>query len=125
MTARQIGDIGEQAVCDYLTSGGWRIATRNFTVRGGEIDIIAEKDDIIAFVEVKSRDENAMDSGFLAVTKTKRTRIIKTAQHYLYKHECDLQPRFDVAAVKIINSQVNSIDYIENAFDMSDTNIIF
>lgn len=50
---RKAGNIGEDAVCGFLVRHGYEIIKRNFTVRGGEIDIIAEKADIIAFVEVK------------------------------------------------------------------------
>ncbi|MFR9035090.1 MAG: YraN family protein [Ruminococcus sp.] len=52
---RKTGNIGEDAVCGFLVRHGYEIIKRNFTVRGGEIDIIAEKADIIAFVEVKTR----------------------------------------------------------------------
>ena len=51
---RKAGNIGEDAVCGFLVRHGYEIIKRNFTVRGGEIDIIAEKADIIAFVEVKT-----------------------------------------------------------------------
>ena len=53
---RKAGNIGEDAVCGFLVRHGYEIIKRNFTVRGGEIDIIAEKADIIAFVEVKTRE---------------------------------------------------------------------
>ncbi len=125
MNRREKGDIGENAVCEYLLSNEWEIVARNYTIKGGEVDIIAKKDDIIAFVEVKTRHENAVESGFFAVTKSKKLRIIKTAQHYFWKNACELQPRFDVAAVETTNDGAVSVDYIENAFDMSDTHIIF
>ena len=53
---------------------------RNYTVRGGEIDIIAKKNDCVAFVEVKTRKLDAFQSGEEAVTKSKQKRIIKTAK---------------------------------------------
>ncbi|MFA5657716.1 MAG: YraN family protein [Oscillospiraceae bacterium] len=125
MNRREAGNVGEAAVCDHLINKGWNIVSRNYTIKGGEVDIIAANGDIIAFIEVKTRDENAVESGFFAVTKAKRLRIIKTAQHYFYHHKCELQPRFDVAAVETKNGKAISVDYIENAFDMSDTHIIF
>lgn len=59
---RKAGNIGEDAVCGFLVRHGYEIIKRNFTVRGGEIDIIAEKADIIAFVEVKTREHGSLIS---------------------------------------------------------------
>ena len=57
---RKAGNIGEDAVCGFLVRHGYEIIKRNFTVRGGEIDIIAKKADIIAFVEVKTSNADLM-----------------------------------------------------------------
>ena len=62
---RKAGNIGEDAVCGFLVRHGYEIIKRNFTVRGGEIDIIAEKADIIAFVEVKTREHGSLTSCLL------------------------------------------------------------
>lgn len=125
MTTREIGNIGEDFVCKLLINKNYTIVKRNYTMRGGEIDIIAVKDGIIAFVEVKSRKTGSLENGFEAITKAKKLHIIKTAQNYFEKNQCDLQPRFDVASVIVDKDIVKSVDYIENAYDMSDTNIIF
>ena len=125
MTTRDIGNAGEEFTAKYLLQKGYTIKATNYTMRGGEIDIIAVKDEIIAFVEVKSRKANSMVSGFEAVTKSKQIHIIKTAQKYYCETNCNLQPRFDVASVIIQNGIIKAIDYIENAYDVSDTNIIF
>ena len=55
--ARKRGNRGEDAVCRYLRLRGWRILERNFTVKGGEIDLIAESEDTLVFVEVKGRTD--------------------------------------------------------------------
>ena len=125
MTTRDIGNTGEDFTVKYLTQEGYQIIERNYTMRGGEVDIIAEKDEVIAFVEVKSRKVDSMVSGLEAITKSKQLHIIKTAQKYYCETNCKLQPRFDVASVIIQNGIVKAIDYLENAFDVSDTNIIF
>ncbi|MGB4092598.1 MAG: YraN family protein, partial [Ruminococcus flavefaciens] len=91
----------------------------------GEIDIIAENGDYIAFVEVKSRKPDSLASGFEAVSKRKQGLIIKTAADYCLKHPNVWQPRFDVASVIIENGRVLSIDYVTNAFDTTGYNIIF
>lgn len=125
MTSRQTGDQGEALVCEYLKNHNYTIVKRNYTIKGGEIDIIATKADIVAFVEVKTRIKDALVSGYDAITKSKKMHIFMTAQHFYINTECRLQPRFDVAVVETDHNGDACIDYIENAFDMSDTNIYF
>ena len=79
---RKAGNIGEDAVCGFLLRHGYEIIKRNFTVRGGEIDIIAEKADIIAFVEVKTREHGSLTSAEEAVDPVKQRHIVQTAQAF-------------------------------------------
>lgn len=116
---RKAGNIGEDAVCGFLVRHGYEIIKRNFTVRGGEIDIIAEKADIIAFVEVKTRTIGSMTSAEEAVDLRKQRLIIRTAQAYLQNAAQPLQCRFDVAAVELENGRVKKLRYYVNAFDAS------
>lgn len=125
MTKAETGKLGEESVCKYLIGQGYRIAARNYRIKGGEIDIIAENGDYIAFVEVKARKPDSMVSGFEAVNKRKQGLIIKTAADYCCKHPSILQPRFDVAEVIIDGGKVLSIDYMTNAYDTTGYNIIF
>lgn len=125
MTNHQTGRAGEDAVCVYLENLGYKIITRNYRIRGGEIDIIAENDEYTAFVEVKSRKPDSLVSGFEAVNKRKQGLIIKTAADYCCKNPDVLQPRFDVAEVIIDNGRIDSIDYIFNAYDTTGYNFIF
>lgn len=119
------GKLGEESVCRYLTERGYTIAARNYRIKGGEIDIIAENGDYIVFVEVKSRRPNSLVSGFEAVNKRKKGLIIRAASDYCCKHPNMLQPRFDVAQVIIGENSVLSIDYIINAYDTNGYNFIF
>lgn len=126
MNSKELGNIGEKAVCNYLAKKGYQILKRNFCIRGGEIDIIASIDDIIAFVEVKTRQMNNLAGGFEAVTKAKQRFIIKTATEYMVKFQVELQPRFDVAEILVDGNNVPSkIHYIENAFDTSGYDIFY
>ncbi len=113
----QTGKLGEDLTAYFLEKHGYTIVKRNYRVKGGEIDIIATKGDIIAFVEVKTRDASALDSGVNAVNKSKRKLIIKTAQEYSYRNEHDYQPRFDIAEVLVKNGKPIKFNYIDNAFD--------
>ena len=116
---RKSGNIGEDAVCGFLVRHGYEIIKRNFTVRGGEIDIIAEKADIIAFVEVKTRTIGSMTSAEEAVDLRKQRLIIRTAQAYLQNAAQPLQCRFDVATVETEGGKVKKLRYYVNAFDAS------
>ncbi|MCH5193086.1 MAG: YraN family protein [Oscillospiraceae bacterium] len=119
MDKKELGDFGEKAVAYYLEKKGYRILKRNFTVKGGEIDIIASKDGIIAFVEVKTRAPDPLVNGFEAVTAAKKRRIIRTSEKYSYRFPHDLQPRFDIVWVTVSGRKVTGFNYIENAFDYS------
>lgn len=115
---RKLGNFGERKVKTYLRRRGYKIINANYAQKYGEIDIIAKRKDIIAFVEVKTRSENPLVSGVYAVNKAKQNRIIKTAKKFLYENQIDLQPRFDIAEVVVTGSLIKKakINYIENAY---------
>ena len=75
MDKKELGYYGENVVAYYLKKKGYTILKRNFCVKGGEIDIIAQYEDIIAFVEVKTRAPDPLVNGFEAVTKSKKKLI--------------------------------------------------
>lgn len=116
---RDIGYAGETAVCKFLRKNGYEILKRNYTVRGGEIDIIAKKNDCVAFVEVKTRKLDAFQSGEEAVTKSKQKRIIKTAKRYFSLLDEPCSGRFDVAVVEMSDEEIKKIKYYVSAFDAS------
>ena len=99
-----------------LEEKGYEIVERNFKCRFGEIDVIAQNDRYLAFVEVKTRSADGLSHPFEAITPSKRAKVIKTAQYYLINHETNLQPRFDAAAVFTENGALVKIEYLENAF---------
>ena len=73
-----VGEKGENIVADFLKQSGYAIIGRNYHSRYGEVDIIAVKSEIIAFVEVKTRKQGSMVKGAGSVTAAKQQRIIKT-----------------------------------------------
>ena len=113
------GVAGEDLTAKYLREKGFIITERNFHSRFGEIDIIAENEQYILFVEVKTREEGALVSPAEAVDIFKQQKIIMTANTYLSRSQSELQPRFDVAQVTVLKNKGREeykIDYIENAF---------
>lgn len=113
------GRKGENFAAELLTATGCRVVARNWHSRYGELDIVAVKDGVIRFVEVKTRRRGSVESGSEAVGASKRRKIIRTALLFLQNHpEYDLQPRFDVLLVTTDGrGHLFGHDYIEGAFD--------
>lgn len=127
MKTVDIGRIGEKEAAKLLKKKGFKILERNIHISHNEIDIIAlkKKENILAFVEVKTRTVNEdMYSSYGtpagAVTKKKQQRTIEAARGYIstFIHKNDLQLRFDVVEVYLLKAsyKVLNINYIENAF---------
>lgn len=115
-----VGEKGESMVAHFLQKQGFAIIKRNYQCRYGEIDIIAQNDRYILFVEVKTRKADSLVPIENAVDIRKRKRLILTAEDFLAKVDCELQPRFDVALVSVKENPENgsgySLNYIKNAF---------
>nr|WP_300094599.1 YraN family protein [Sedimentibacter sp.] len=101
----------------YLLENNFNIKIKNFFCRLGEIDIIAEKDGITHFIEVKGRINTKHGYPREAVTPYKQKRIISAAKYYMMKNgSVDIFCQFDV--VEIIQEE-NRINIVENAFWLS------
>ncbi len=110
--AVQKGILGEEMALAYLQDLGYRLVERNFRIKGGEIDLILEKDGCFIFAEVKRRLKASPGAGLEAVTATKQRRILTAAGQYLSKVEGFSRPlRFDVVEIT-----AGGILHIENAF---------
>ena len=120
MNIGKVGKSGEDRVAAFLRQKGFSVIKRNYQCRFGEIDIIAQNNEYIIFVEVKTRKAGALVSGTEAVTEAKQQRIMLTANDYISKTSVSLQPRFDVAEVTVTEnaygSKGYSLNYIKNAF---------
>ena len=98
MNIGKVGRDGENKVASFLRKNGYAIVKRNFQCRYGEIDIIAENDEYILFVEVKTRKEGAVVSGKTAVNASKQKKLLLAASQYADTHPVG-NCRFDVAEV--------------------------
>ncbi len=112
----EIGNAGETFVAEFLRKKGFIISARNYRSRFGEVDVIAENNELILFVEIKTRSENTKISPKEFVDKNKQRKIISTAGIYLQCNTAGLQPRFDVAEVFVSSDGKMRLNYIENAF---------
>lgn len=114
------GAMGERLAADYYRRGGCRVLEMNFRTRQGEIDVIAQKGDMLIFAEVKTRDERASARPAEAVTAQKRQRLVLAAQGYLLRHPelAEHFMRFDVVEVTVPQTGAPRLHCIENAFTM-------
>ncbi len=98
MNRRQVGAEYESKAARYLTDQGYQILVRNFYSRAGEIDLIAEKNGCLVFIEVKYRKNAAYGLPEESVSMTKRQRMRKTAAYYMHQNGLrpDRELRFDV-----------------------------
>ena len=114
------GRWGEERARRYLQWHGWHIEEANYSCRFGEIDLIASRRGILAFVEVKTRKDDSRGEAREFVTAAKRQRILAAASLYLSEHETQLQPRFDVIEVYApqgVETRFPKIVHLENAFE--------
>ncbi len=77
---KKIGQFGENLVCDFLTKKGYKIIAQNVKVGFQEIDIISKKDNLIVFVEVKTRTNNNFDEAEFAVDNFKIANLKKAIE---------------------------------------------
>ncbi|WP_431611313.1 YraN family protein [Chryseobacterium sp. 'Rf worker isolate 10'] len=116
------GKIAEDMAVDYLQKNGYKILVRNFRFQKAEIDIIAEKDNVIIVVEVKARSTDFFILPQEAVTKTKIKSIVSAANHYLEEFNKENEVRFDIISVLPDENKNLIIDHIKDAFQAFDAN---
>lgn len=114
--AKARGDRGEALTAEHLRAQGYRIVEKNWRCRMGEIDLIAEKDGMLCFVEVKLRSGLRYGLPREFVTAKKQEKLRAAALLYLSERELDGLARFDVAEVYADPDGTARIEYIEDAF---------
>ena len=122
LSNKAFGDIGEDIAESFLREKGYRIITRNFRCRQGEIDIIAADKDkkVIVFIEVKTRSSDLFGLPEEAVTPAKQRRITKAASYYQLKHKSPAYSyRADIVAILQASAKEPEITHIINAFPLA------
>ena len=116
VNTKTVGNEGENRAADYLVSKGFEIIERNWRTNRGEIDIIAFKNDILVFVEVKTLPNGTLDMIQRELNNQKRQRILKTSKRFLLNHRqySNSYVRFDVIVIDMPG--LEPVYHIENAF---------
>ena len=114
-----LGAWGEEKAVRFLKRRGFTIVDRNFRCRFGEIDIIAEIDEYLVFVEVRLRKDTRYGNPEETVDWRKQQKLKLAADYYLMTHEVEKDIRFDVVALYAHNGEKTwplPVKHIENAF---------
>jgi putative endonuclease len=109
-TTKQIGDAGEEAAVRHLVAHGLSVLSRNFRVKGGEIDIICRDGASTVFIEVRRRAKGNFGGAGASITATKQRRLILAARHWLARHG-DAPCRFDCVLI-----DGDQLEWIRDAF---------
>jgi putative endonuclease len=114
---RGLGRRGEALAVAELARRGYTMRQRNWRCSEGEIDVVAEHDGWLVFVEVRTRRGRELGTPEVSVTAAKRARLIRVAQSYLAEYEPEeIDWRIDVVAVELEKSgKLERIDVYENA----------
>lgn len=107
----KLGKKGEKKARWYLRFRGWKILERNYKNPFGEVDIIAKKKGVLAFIEVKTRLTDIFGTPKEAVNEDRRRRYVMAAKYYFSGKTIDCTVRFDI--IEVFKGQLN---HIENAF---------
>ena len=110
-----LGKKGETLAVNYLINKGYQILNRNFRYRKAEIDIIARKKEILAMIEVKTRNEGFYEGISETISIKKRNLMVSAADHYVTVNSLDLEVRFDIITL-IKQDQGFLIEHIPDAF---------
>lgn len=113
------GHHAEESACQLLLSKGYEIIARNVRYKFGEIDIIAKQNQILCFIEVRSRENSRFSDPKSSIRRDKQEKIIRSARFYLQKHyKTPPSCRFDVISI-IGYGCMQKQELIQNAFQLS------
>jgi len=115
---RLLGRWGEKRCEKFLKHKGFKTLARNFRCKTGEIDlVVVDPDGSLVFVEVKTRANEDFSPSESAVTKAKKTRMLRAARYFLSTHQIEDRPsRFDVVTIVLADKGPAQIRHYENAF---------
>ena len=111
----ELGKRGEEEAVRYLISKDYKIVCRNWRFYGYEIDIVAENEEFIVFVEVKTRTSVQWGNPVGFVNKLRMRRMLDAADHYLIEMDIDKPARFDIIGL-VWNGRGFDLEHIDDAF---------
>ncbi|UCE68077.1 MAG: YraN family protein [Candidatus Zixiibacteriota bacterium] len=117
ITGKKFGRRGEEIARNYLIAKGYKIEASNWRRSRFEIDIVASKDNVLAFIEVKSSRAEVLGPPGLRVNKTKQKKIAEAASEYLMELKTIPENlRFDVISILMKPDKGPEVTHIESAY---------
>jgi putative endonuclease len=95
------GKKGEEMAANFLALHGFEIVARNYRYKHAEIDLIARKENLLVFVEVKTRSSSSFGEPESFVDNKKVAKILEGAEHYIFETHWHGNIRFDIVSVKL------------------------
>ena len=115
---KQFGQKSEALAVTFLENKGYAIITTNWHCALGELDIVAQKDGVLVFVEVRARHSHTTETAFASIDNAKRKKLYSTVMTYLAQHALDdVAWRIDVIAIAVPRDGRPIIEHVEDAFD--------
>ncbi len=111
-----IGQQGEEMARDYLTKKGYKILHNNFRSSNSEVDIVAEWENQLIFVEVKTRSSVSFGQPEIFVSQEKKRHMKKVARGYIHYINFNGEVRFDIISVVLEPQKEVQITHFEDAF---------
>ncbi|MFL1012388.1 YraN family protein [Flavisericum labens] len=111
----QLGKKGEQLAVDVLLKNGYDVIERNYRFDKAEVDVIAQKNDTLAIIEVKTRSTTDFGNPQDFVKPKQIQRLVKAVNEYVTVNELDVEVRFDIIAI-VKEGKGYRIEHLENAF---------
>jgi len=110
-----LGKLGEELAVEYLQKQGYTVLQTNWVFQKAEIDIIAQKGDVIAIVEVKTRSSLEFGLPQEFVKPKKIQLLVKAVNEYILQNDLDAAARFDIISIHKRGKSFE-IEHIEDAF---------
>lgn len=111
----EFGQLGEQMAADFLVEKGYSVCYKNYRYLKAEIDIIAQKENTLAIVEVKSRSSDHLQEVAETVSKKKMGLLVSAADHYVVENDLDVDVRFDIITI-LKKGKGFQMEHLEDAF---------
>ena len=117
---QRLGELGERLAKRHLEASGYAILETNYRTQSGEMDLIAEKDGTLVFVEVRTRRGSGFGSPEESITPDKRQRLAAIADEYLQATNAqDMERRVDLVAVEFgSGGKLQRLEVLENAVEL-------
>ncbi|MEN8858075.1 MAG: YraN family protein [Flavobacteriaceae bacterium] len=111
----ELGKKGEQLAVNYLIDNGYKIVAKNWRFQKSEIDIIAQKENTLASIEVKTRSTNEFGNPQDFVNAKKIKLLVMAMNEYVIQNNLDVDVRFDIIAITK-KTEGLEIEHLEDAF---------